>query len=439
MKKTIINPDKITTDESEVINSLDAILTEGEFTASEAMWLAEKSEENAGISARYYVMKFKDIPAAKFITAEGVEIMELMKMLKKEMGAEIIGNYKFFGFGFQWMRYTLSFPGKPYLLHTKHIARMAANKYEKAYFMEDDYDEDFENEGEKFTDNIYSEELTDGRMYTGQLIFLHPSDASGKRDLNFEAELENCIQTCTLEEKEDQPEIYTVQTLRGKFSLKSNPVQDGFEIKDLDLNYGEGFEKFHNDLMQRFQTQSKGLVLFHGEPGTGKTYYIRHLLRKMTASGKIVIYMPPNMVDFLMEPGFLTFISQEVKHYSQKGLFCVLLIEDAEPLLAARDSEVRIQGVTNLLNMTDGILNDMLNMQIICTFNVNIERLDKALLRPGRLLARKEFKPLAELEANILASRLGIKHHFTGPATLSEIYSFAKDKNTLIHDVNEED
>src|SRR5882757_2666117 len=101
--------------------------------------------------------------------------------------------------------------------------------------------------------------------------------------------------------------------------------------------------------MSRFKNESKGLILFHGEPGTGKTYYIRHLLRKMASNNKIVIYMPPNMVDYLVEPGFMTFLSKEVSHYSADGYFCVLLIEDAEPLLAARQSEARVQGVTNLL------------------------------------------------------------------------------------------
>ena len=229
-----------------------------------------------------------------------------------------------------------------------------------------------------------------------------------------------------------------IESRGDKFEMESHDIDDKFEIKDLNLNYGHGFDKFHNELMQRFNTETKGLVLFHGEPGTGKTYYIRHLLRSMASNNKLVIYMPPNMVDHMVEPAFMTFISDEIKQWSEDGYFCVLLIEDAEPLLAKRQEGVRIQGITNLLNMTDGILNDMLNLQIICTFNVDLKKLDSALLRPGRLIARKEFKKLAELDANLLAQRLGIKHHFTKPATLGEIYSMQKNKNTLIHDVEQD-
>ena len=186
--------------------------------------------------------------------------------------------------------------------------------------------------------------------------------------------------------------------------------------------------------MKKIETEHKGLILFHGIPGTGKTYYIRHLLREMAMSDKIVIYIPPNMVDYLVEPGFMTFLSKTVTNYSRTGHYCILLIEDAEPLLVTRHTDGRVQGITNLLNMTDGLLNDMLKLQIICTFNVELKKLDAALLRPGRLIARKEFKALPELDANLLAQRLGIKHHFEEPTTLSEIYAKLKNQNTLIHE-----
>ena len=205
------------------------------------------------------------------------------------------------------------------------------------------------------------------------------------------------------------------------------------------MNYGYGFSGFHNDLMQRFKNETKGLVLFHGIPGTGKTYYIRHLLREMAIAKKIVIYMPPNMVDYLTDPSFISFLARTVKKYNSNNQFCVLLIEDAEPLLAQRQSESRIQGVTNLLNMTDGLLNDMLKLQMICTFNVELSKLDAALLRPGRLIARKEFKPLTVLDANRLAQKLGIKMEIKKPTTLSQIYAMLEGKSTIIHNPNEND
>ena len=253
--------------------------------------------------------------------------------------------------------------------------------------------------------------------------------------MQFEEQLKNIIELCVLEKEPDKPEISMVEMQGdGKFKLTTYPVNDSFVIRDLDMHYGYGFEKFHNELMDRFKNENRGLVLFHGAPGTGKTYYIRHLLRKMTTYRKVVIYMPPNMVEWLVDPKFMTFMSKEISRFSKQGFFCVLLIEDAEPLLAIRHENGRVQGISNLLNMTDGLLNDMLNLQIICTFNVKVKELDKALLRPGRLIARKEFRSMSVLDANRLAQQLGLKHQFAKPATLAEVYSFDKNKNTLIHD-----
>jgi hypothetical protein len=321
------------------------------------------------------------------------------------------------------LRYIVSFPGHPeYLLHATQISSQDSEEFEIPAFLKS------------------KDSYEDSRVvYFSPIQIFRPGDdlrvdEYGEED-DFSDALIDCIKKCMLKKKPDKPMINMIEVAGNSFTMVEHAVDDDFEIKNLDVNYGYGFEKFHNELMQRFITGTKGLVLFHGQPGTGKTYYIRHLLRKMTSSKKIVIYMPPNLVDHLVEPGFMTFLSGEIKDWSNDGNFCVLLIEDAEPLLAKRQEGVRIQGVTNLLNMTDGLLNDMLNLQIICTFNVDLRKLDSALLRPGRLIARKEFKPLSELDANLLAQRLGIKHHFTKPATLGEIYALRKDSSTLIHDV----
>ena len=45
--------------------------------------------------------------------------------------------------------------------------------------------------------------------------------------------------------------------------------------------------------------------------------------------------------------------------------------------------------------MTDGLLADCLQIQVICTFNSNINEVDPALLRNGRLIGRYEFNELS--------------------------------------------
>jgi hypothetical protein len=388
------------------------------FTEEQLKWITEASKVEEISLLRYYVMQNKTLPSILTYGSMGIEAIALLEEVKANLNAKVIHSYLVNnGNGEKIQRYTLSFPNSGYLLQATQIQQRSEDSYVVPDFILE------------YQDGI------DCSVYTSNFILLRPGDDSDLRDKDFEAEVDDYINKCTLDKAPELPEIYMIEaTGGGNFDLQSHAVNDNFIIKNLDLHYGYGFEKFHNELLGRFKNETKGLILFHGEPGTGKTYYIRHLLRKMASNDKVVIYMPPNMVDYLIEPGFLTFLSREITNFSSQGYFCALLIEDAEPLLAARQ-EGRIQGVSNLLNMTDGLLNDMLNLQIICTFNVNLKELDKALLRPGRLIARKEFKAMPALDANILAQQLGIKNHFTKPTTIAEVFAMLDNKTTLVHGI----
>lgn len=397
----------------------EKILHDASLSAEDARWIAEGSTPENFSAARYYVARNNDVPSVTHYSAMEIEALALLHELQETLDATIINAYDQDSTYADILpnRFTVGFPNPHYILQASYVSVKKGDYYYYPAKLD------------------YMNHWDDGYTRISQFSLFRPSDASGKRDIEFEEAIQNCIDVCTIERDEDKPEISMIEVQSdGKFKLSVYPVNDSFVIRDLDMHYGYGFEKFHDELIERFRKETQGLVLFHGAPGTGKTYYIRHLLKKMTSYNKVVIYMPPNMVEWLVDPKFLNFLSKEISGYSRQGLFCVLLIEDAEPLLAVRHENGRVQGISNLLNMTDGLLNDMLRMQIICTFNVKVKELDKALLRPGRLIARKEFRPMSVLDANRLAQQLGLKHQFTKPATLAEVYSFDKNKSTLIHD-----
>ena len=144
------------------------------------------------------------------------------------------------------------------------------------------------------------------------------------------------------------------------------------------------------------------------------------------------------MVESLVHPDMMTFISSTVMEQSEDGRSCILLLEDAEPLLASRKHENRSSGITNLLNITDGILNDMLSIQVIATFNTDLANIDDALLRPERLIARKEFKKLKKEDAQLLADKLKINKKIEADSSLAEIYSQSKHSEILVHEYNQE-
>jgi hypothetical protein len=388
----------------------------------DAKWLAEGfAQPEAFPNIRYYVSQFNQPPSTIRYYDPYVDAFAFLKQLKNYLNACEVHSHATAphnGYG-QVVNCTLAFPdAEGYLLWLHNISGHSKELFDIPDWMDDQ---------------------SSSYVYFGNCVLFRPAEASGERKDYFESQLEHHLLKCSLKKKEEKPRIHIIEMKNNEFVLTEYPVHDDFIIKDLDVNYGYGFERFHNELMKKFASGTKGLVLFNGEPGTGKTYYIRHLLRKMMASKKSVIYMPPNMVDHLAEPVFMTFLTEEIRDFSIAGQNCVLLVEDAEPLLMNRENVTRNQGITNLLNMTDGILNDLLNLQIICTFNTKLEELDPALLRPGRLIAKKEFKALSVIDANRLGKRLGIRHTFKLPATLGQIYSMREDASTITHEVMDDE
>lgn len=231
--------------------------------------------------------------------------------------------------------------------------------------------------------------------------------------------------------------IGMVSMEQGQYYVKDfNIMEKISDLELLDLHYGVGFEEFNAELLNRLLNKSKGLTLLHGDPGTGKTTFVRHLIKQIIKDNKDnnILYFPPTMVDFITEPAFINFVSDWVSDNKGKTY---ILIEDAEPLLESRNQS-RNLGITNLLNLTDGILNDIFNIQIIATFNTQLQNLDKALLRPERLLARKEFKALPIEHALELARYLKIDESLiVDKMTLAELYSLKKETKPLTHDIVE--
>lgn len=176
---------------------------------------------------------------------------------------------------------------------------------------------------------------------------------------------------------------------------------------DLDIHYGPGFtEEFHNILIDRLNKRSNGIILFHGAPGTGKTFYIRRLIKELyNNSSKKVIIVPNTFTNEITSPEFFDFLRSYVQ---DSNLNLVLIMEDAENLLRKRNSRNSFDAVSNILNMTDGLLNDIIGIQIIATFNTELENIDTALLRHKRLLAKNEFKRLTKEQAVKLAEYIKI-------------------------------
>jgi hypothetical protein len=183
---------------------------------------------------------------------------------------------------------------------------------------------------------------------------------------------------------------------------------------DLELNYGSDFSKVHDVIVKKLnENNGKGIILLHGDPGTGKTSYIKHLTTLVKE--KDILFIPPSMAEMLSEPTIIPFL---MDHKNS-----VLIIEDAERVISDREGNGSPAGVSNILNLTDGILGDCLSIQIVATFNMKREKIDQALLRKGRLIAEHKFGKLDVNDTNKLLKHLKKDHEVSEGMTLADIYN----------------
>jgi hypothetical protein len=183
---------------------------------------------------------------------------------------------------------------------------------------------------------------------------------------------------------------------------------------DLELNYGDSFKKVHDTIVKKLnENNGKGIILLHGDPGTGKTSYIKHLTSLIKE--KDILFIPPSMAEMLSEPSIIPFL---MDHKNS-----ILIIEDAERVISDREGNGSPAGVSNILNLTDGILGDCLSIQIVATFNMKKEKIDQALLRKGRLIAEHKFEKLSIEDSNKLLKHLEKDHEVSESMSLADIYN----------------
>ncbi|WP_114781691.1 AAA family ATPase [Botryobacter ruber] len=229
----------------------------------------------------------------------------------------------------------------------------------------------------------------------------------------------------------EQEVISMNKMLRAKFGVNKSPTfkvlshnsrhfyTEDVRTDELQLNldelYNDDFLEINAIIEEALNREVAGLILLHGAPGTGKTSYIKSLISRFQT--KDFIFVQNEFIKDLLNPDFISFLLQNRNS--------ILIIEDAEKVITSRESLSENSVVSTILQLTDGLFSDYLNIKIICTFNTSIARVDKALLRKGRMIANYEFKPLTKEKSNKLLEAMGYQADGKDMA-LADIFNFEK-------------
>lgn len=166
-----------------------------------------------------------------------------------------------------------------------------------------------------------------------------------------------------------------------------------------------------NELKHFCINDEPGIFLLYGEPGCGKSYCIRKLIQDCDTTFYV---LDANILGSITSAAFVDFLMDECSN-------CVLILEDCEKLLMDRSSSYN-PFLSTVLNLSDGLLGDGLKLKFICTFNTNIQNIDPAVLRKGRLTGKYEFKKLTVNKTNELCDQLGVPR-LNKESTLADIYN----------------
>lgn len=251
-------------------------------------------------------------------------------------------------------------------------------------------------------------------IYTEYIVSLYDSATIDNIE-EIVDELFKQLPQCVVEIPSDRPSVslvafdpkngdyYTVLTEINKVDI------------DIEKNYNDDFKPICDDIFEFLCSEERksGLIILNGEPGTGKTYFIRHLVN---CCPKDYIIIPPSIAPRLSSPEFIDFM---LNHED-----CIFILEDCETVIRSRSSNDFTNAVSSILNMSDGLMSDIMNVKIICTFNADINTIDEAILRKGRCFANYEFKKLDKEKVKVMLNERGIELDEYEDMTLADIYNY---------------
>jgi hypothetical protein len=166
------------------------------------------------------------------------------------------------------------------------------------------------------------------------------------------------------------------------------------------------------------------LLLWHGEPGTGKTSAIRSLTGEWRSWAEFQFITDPE--EFLSNPGYLLATIADARGSQPTGpinRWKIVVLEDAGEFLAPDAKHLKGQALSRLLNVCDGVLGQAMRALVLVTTNEPLRHLHPALARPGRCLVEVTFELFGRGEMTAWCSRNDVDPPDVHTASLADLYA----------------
>ncbi len=200
-------------------------------------------------------------------------------------------------------------------------------------------------------------------------------------------------------------------------SLEIMPISIDEKI-EIEYMYSPKTIKKVEKLIKSIKKSNRGLSVFTGDRGNGKTNIAKYLASNLD---RISIFIPNNMLDqTINNSNFVNFIKRFDK--------TLIIIDDCEFLYNPVYGKMNYF-TNNILQLVDGFMSEHINVQVLLIFNDDKNNIDENIIGCNSIIEILEFEEIDAEIATELSRKIGIGKKYKTSTKLVDVF---KDKKTNI-------